>query len=245
MLNLFGLGANNSERRGEAPSHKVGNIYNRSNIDDILYSKRVPVFLVVHSESCPACRNFMPTWSNVCNNIVRQYPESNNIDEKSTPVVGSMYSENLNDLHDLYVHGNPTTVDELVKYVPTIMRMTPNMNDPKRIDVAKFNKDRSENNLHDFYNQFKNEMMVVSGMPNIPTTNKPEHEPESESENIKLNISGGGLFSRKKYKNRKMKRKSNRHKRKQLRKKTKRNKSKKQTRKRKRRRSKTINQNKA
>lgn len=205
LKSLFGLGADNVERRGEVisdDSDDSGGIYNRNNIEDILYSRRIPVFLVVHSESCPACKNFIPSWSNLCKNIVKQYPEADNIDEKSTPIVGSIYSERIDNLHDLYVNGVPTTVDELVQYVPTIMRMSPDRKNPKKVDVVKFNKDRTEDNLYEFYKQFKNEMGIMSSLPNDN-----DNERERERENIKLNISGGGF--NKSSKNTKMKKNKN------------------------------------
>lgn len=202
LKTLFGLGSNNIERRGESipenstilNSDDSENMYDRTNIEDILYSHRVPVFLVVHSESCPACRNFMPSWSNLCKNIVKQYPEADNIDEKNTPVVGSIYSERVDNLHDLYMNGVPTTADELVQYVPTIMRISPDRKDPKKVDVVKFNKDRSEDNLYDFYKQFKNETGVMYGTTNIDTT-RTENENDNGNENIKLNISGGAFIN--------------------------------------------------
>lgn len=206
LKTLFGLGADNLERRGEVGSDNSNildtsddseNIYNRNDIEDILYSRRVPVLLVVHSESCPACRNFMPSWSNLCKNIVKQYPEADNVDEKVTPVVGSIYSERMDNLHDLHVNGVPTTTDELVQYVPTIIRISPDRKDTKKVDVVKFSKDRSEDNLYEFYKQFKNEMGVMSGNG---------HGNANENENIKLNISGGGF--NKYSKNTKMKKKN-------------------------------------
>lgn len=163
-------------------SDSSSNIYNRTNIEDILYNKKVPIFLVIHSESCPACTQFMPEWGNLCNQIIKNNPNADNIEERSTPLVGSMYSENMNQLHDLYNGDNPVSIDDIVQYVPTIMKLTPNEG---KIRVNKFDKKRNSKELMEFYNEFKKEMGVSSG-----SGSDSNHEP-----NISLQIQSGGYSS--------------------------------------------------
>lgn len=167
----------------DATSGSTPNIYNLSNIEDILYNKKVPVLLVIHSESCPACQQFMPQWGNICDKIVKENPNATNMEERNTPMVGSIYSENMNKLHDLYdgesYDEKPLSIDDAVQYVPTIMKLIPNGN---KVKIVKYNKKRTLQDLIGFYNDFKKEM----GVSGVQSNKEP---------NISLQIQSGGYKS--------------------------------------------------
>lgn len=140
----------------------------KEDLHNLVYKKKMPMVLLIHSLTCGACKNLMPTWNDTYSDIVKLYPHANNEEELNTPLVASLEADNMDILDNIYldtgyVDQEPvqTDINEVSKYVPTILKIR---YDGDKVVSTKYDgNDRTKESLINFYKTFKDNMVSMSG----------------------------------------------------------------------------------